>query len=134
MKTQRIVILTIFNSQKHPRPSPGSGAPTLNIAVDGIGLPLNKIVQLGQNFPNPFNPNTRIPYSIYKKSWVKLTIFNILGQRISTLIDKEQDVGYYQPEFDIAKTNNGVELPSGVYFYRLEIAGVSITKKFLVLK
>jgi hypothetical protein len=112
----------------------GGGAPALNVAVSGIGLPLNEIVQLGQNFPNPFNPNTRIPYSIYKKSWVKLTIFNILGQRISTLIDKEQDVGYYQPEFDISRTNNGVELTSGVYFYRLEISGVSITKKFLVLK
>ncbi len=112
----------------------GSGAPTLNVAVSGIGLCSNEIVQLGQNFPNPFNPNTRIPYSVYKKSWVKLTIFNILGQRISTLIDEEQDVGYYQPEFDIAKTKNNVELTSGVYFYRLEIAGVSITKKFLVLK
>ncbi len=112
----------------------GGGAPALNVSVSGAGLPANEIVQLGQNFPNPFNPNTKIPYSVFKKSWVKLTIFNILGQRISTLIDKEQDVGYYQPEFDIAKTNNKVDLASGVYFYRLEIAGVSITKKFLVLK
>jgi hypothetical protein len=112
----------------------GGGAMVVNFAVSGTGLPANEIVQLGQNFPNPFNPNTRIPYSIFKKSWVKLTIFNILGQRMSTLIDKEQDVGYYQPEFDISRANNGVELTSGVYFYRLEISGVSITKKFLVLK
>jgi hypothetical protein len=112
----------------------GGGAPTLNVAVSGIGLPLDEIVQLGQNFPNPFNPYTRIPYSVYKKSWVKLIIFNILGQRISTLIDEEQDVGYYQPEFDISHTNYGEELTSGVYFYRLEIAGVSFTKKLLLLK
>jgi hypothetical protein len=115
----------------------GDGVPTLNVAVSGIGLPSDEIVQLGQNFPNPFNPTTRIPYSIYKKSWVKLTIFNILGQRIKTLIDEEQDVGYYQPEFDISRTNNGEELSSGVYFYRLEITGISVTKvtkKLLLLK
>jgi hypothetical protein len=114
--------------------SAGSGVPALTIAVSGVGLPSNEIVQLGQNFPNPFNPYTRIPYSVYKKSWVKLTIFNILGQRIRTLIDEEQDVGYYQPEFDISRNNNGEELSSGIYFYRLEITGVSFTKKLLLLK
>ncbi|MBN1398737.1 MAG: right-handed parallel beta-helix repeat-containing protein, partial [Bacteroidetes bacterium] len=112
----------------------GNGAQALNIAVSGISLPFDKIVQLGQNFPNPFNPATRIPYSIYKKSRVKLTIYNILGQRIRTLIDEEQDVGYYQPEFDISKDNYGQELSSGIYFYRLEIAGVSVTKKLILLK
>jgi len=112
----------------------GDGVPTLNVAVSGIGLPSDEIVQLGQNFPNPFNPTTRIPYSIYKKSWVKLTIFNILGQRIKTLIDEEQDVGYYQPEFDISRNSNGEELSSGVYFYRLEIDKVSFAKKLLLLK
>jgi hypothetical protein len=110
----------------------GSGAPALDVAVSGNGLP--EIIQLGQNYPNPFNPNTRIPYSVNKKSWVKLTIFNILGQRIRTLIDEEQEAGYYRPEFDISRNNNGVELPSGVYFYRLEIARVSFTKKLLLLK
>jgi hypothetical protein len=65
---------------------------------------------------------------------MKLAIFNILGQRMRILIDEEQDVGYYQPEFEISRTNNGAELPSGVYFYKLEIAGVSITKKNVIVK
>jgi hypothetical protein len=111
----------------------GGGAPALDVAVSGIGLPSNVVVQLGQNFPNPFNSSTRIPYSIYKKSWVKLTIFNILGQRIGILINEEQDIGYYQPAFDFGRINNK-ELTSGTYFYRLDIAGVSTTKKFILLK
>jgi hypothetical protein len=112
----------------------GGGATTPNIAVSGIGLPSDEIVQLGQSFPNPFNPYTKIPYSLYKKARVKLSIFNMLGQRISTLIDKEQDVGYYQPEFNIYRTDNGIELTSGVYFYRLEIAGILFTKKLILIK
>jgi hypothetical protein len=112
----------------------GGGAPALTVAVSGIGLPLNMTAQVGQNYPNPFNPATRIPYSIYKKSWVKLTIYNILGQRIKTLINEEQDVGYYQPEFDISRDNNGQELSSGVYFYKLEVAGISYSKKLILLK
>jgi lysophospholipase L1-like esterase len=112
----------------------GGGAPALDVAVSGSGLPSNVVVQLGQNFPNPFNSSTRIPYSLYKKSWVKLTIFNILGQRIGILINEEQDIGFYQPAFDLGRINNNIELPSGTYFYRLDIAGVSITKKFILLK
>jgi hypothetical protein len=111
-----------------------SGALAFNVAVSGIGLPLNEVVQLGQNFPNPFNPITRIPYTVYKKSRVRLTIYNILGQRIKTLIDEEQDIGYYQPEFNISRSNNNEELSSGIYFYRLEIAGKSVTKKLVLLK
>jgi len=111
-----------------------SGSPTFNVAVSGIGLPLKEVVQLGQNFPNPFNPITKIPYTVFKKSWVRLTIYNILGQQIRTLINEEQDVGYYQPEFNISRSNNGAELSSGIYFYRLEIAGISITKKLILLK
>jgi len=112
----------------------GGGADALVVAVSGTGLPLNIDIQLGQNFPNPFNSYTRIPYSLFKKSWVKLTIFNMLGQRISTLINEEQDVGYYQPEFDLNKINNNNELTSGIYFYRLDIEGRSLTKKLLLLK
>ncbi len=112
----------------------GIGIPAINVAVSGACLPPNQIVLLGQNFPNPFNPTTRIPYSVHKKSWVKLTIFNMLGQRIRILIDEEQDAGYYQPEFNISRDNNGQELSSGVYFYRLEIAGISATKKLILLK
>ncbi len=99
-----------------------------------VVVSLDKDVQLGQNFPNPFNPTTKIPYIVYRRARVRLSVFNILGQLIATLINEEQDPGYYQPEFNISQGYHGTELTSGIYFYHLEVGGVSITRKLLLLK
>jgi len=85
--------------------------------------------KLNQNYPNPFNPVTIISYSLIENRFVNLKIFNVLGDEVKTLVDKKQNAGSYEVEFD------GNELPSGIYFYRLEIDRSAIdTKRMILLK
>lgn len=83
---------------------------------------------LDQNFPNPFNPNTLIKYSIPKSSQVSLKIFNTLGQEMETLVNEEKQVGTYEVNW------NASNLQSGVYFYRLQAGSFIETKKMILLK
>ncbi len=83
---------------------------------------------LQQNYPNPFNPSTVIEYALPSRSSVTLTVFNTLGQQVATLARGEQEAGLHQVRFDASN------LPSGVYFYRLQAAGVSFTKKMIAVK
>ncbi len=85
-------------------------------------------IELLQNYPNPFNPSTIIEYKLNKQQHIKLQIFNILGQRIETLIDEEQYSGYHKI------TWNSIGVSSGIYFYRLTTASQVITKKMLLIK
>lgn len=93
---------------------------------------------LGQNFPNPFNPNTRIQYSIKSvpgesMAHIKLEIYNILGQEIRTLVDDDQFPGTYMVEWD-GLDSRGCQAGSGIYFYRLKKGSESISKKMILLK
>jgi len=84
---------------------------------------------LDQNYPNPFNPVTMIRYSIPAKSFVTLTVYNILGQEVKTLVQGEMNSGVHEMNFD------GSSLPSGIYFYRLsEGKNFAETKKMVLLK
>lgn len=83
---------------------------------------------LKQNYPNPFNPSTFLEYSIPSLSDVKLKIYDILGNEVTTLIDKVLEAGEYKIEF------NGKGLPSGIYYYRLTVGQFSDTKAMLLLK
>jgi hypothetical protein len=89
-------------------------------------VPLN--FTLEQNYPNPFNPTTTIRYSIPERSFVILKVFNLLGQQIATLVEKEQSVGTYTIQWQAG------ELPSGVYLYSLQAKDFIETKKFILLK
>jgi hypothetical protein len=84
--------------------------------------------KLEQNFPNPFNPTTKIEYSLPKQSIVSIKIYNMLGQEVRTLMNTEKTAGYYEIEF------NAAYLPSGVYFYRLKAGNFIETKQMLLLK
>jgi hypothetical protein len=84
--------------------------------------------ELKQNYPNPFNPSTVINYSIPQLSKVKLEIFDVLGQKLKTLVDREQDSGNYQVIFD------ATNYPSGIYFSRITAGKFSKTKQMLLLK
>jgi hypothetical protein len=83
---------------------------------------------LSQNYPNPFNPSTKIKYSIPEKSEVQIKVFNVLGEKIKTLVNEEKPAGEYEVEFD------GSTLPSGVYLYQLQAGGYISVKKMLLLK
>jgi len=87
---------------------------------------------LFQNYPNPFNPSTFISYSIPQAVHVKLSVFNVLGSEIVTLVHEFQEAGYYSKEFSIDQ--NGLNLTNGVYFYKLEVGNFTATKKFILMK
>jgi len=83
---------------------------------------------LSQNYPNPFNSSSVIKYSIPTSSQVTLKIFNTLGEEIETLVDEAKAVGTYEVNWDAAN------LPSGVYFYRIQIGSFTQTRKMILLK
>lgn len=88
---------------------------------------------LEQNHPNPFNPSTVIEFALPKASVTNLSIFNILGQRIATLVDKELPAGFYQVTWD-GTSDNGSVVATGIYFYRIEAGKFQSTKKLMFLK
>ena len=83
---------------------------------------------LRQNYPNPFNPSTRISFAVPRKSNVLIKVFNVLGESISELINKNYDAGNYETNF------NASNLSSGVYFYRMVAGEVVQTKKMILLR
>jgi len=97
-----------------------------NIKVDSKMLPTN--ISLEQNYPNPFNPTTTIYYTVPRNSFIKLEVFDILGNSIEVLADKYQQKGIYKVLFRASK------LSSGIYFYRLQIGSYVETKKMLLMK
>ncbi len=88
---------------------------------------------LSQNFPNPFNPQTQIKYALPVDCDVKVTIYNLLGQRVGVLVDEHQSAGYKAAFWD-GKDEQGVEVASGIYFYRIQAGEFMQTKKMLLLK
>ncbi len=84
--------------------------------------------ELYQNYPNPFNPSTTINYSLSKSQIVVLDVFNMLGNKVQTLVDEYQNIGNYNIRF------NGKELSSGIYFYRLKTNNYLKTKKMLLVR
>jgi hypothetical protein len=92
-----------------------------------VGLPGN--YELAQNFPNPFNPSTKIKYSLPVGGYVTLKVFNLLGQEVRTLINNEVlPAGSHEIIFDAS------DLPSGVYFYRIQTESFAQVKKMILLK
>jgi len=88
---------------------------------------------LQQNYPNPFNPQTRIEYSLPKEGEVKIIIYNLLGQRVKTLIDEQQTAGHKEILWD-GKGDNGTEVASGIYFYRIKAGDFIQSRKMVLMK
>ena len=92
-----------------------------------IGTP--SVFKLEQNYPNPFNPSTTIKFALPTASNVTLTVYNMLGQKVSTLInDNKMNSGFHSISFDASN------LASGMYIYRIEAASFSSIKKMLLIK
>ena len=100
--------------------------PTVGIDSETYQVPQE--YALHQNYPNPFNPRTTLKYSVPQASNVIIKVFDILGNKIETLVNEEKPAGSYEVEFD------AVELPSGIYFYRLQSGSFVETKKMVLMK
>ncbi|HOT97746.1 MAG TPA: T9SS type A sorting domain-containing protein [bacterium] len=87
--------------------------------VDKRGVAVVESYELGQNYPNPFNPTTTIDFSVPKASQVKLTVYNMLGQKVKTLVDRTMVAGTHTIKWD-GLDDNGSAVSSGMYIYRLE--------------
>lgn len=109
--------------------------------VNAVALPAPVQIQtrpeafaLANNYPNPFNPATTIKYALPEASQVRLEVFNVVGQVVRTMVDAHQNAGRYVVQWD-ASNDNGVNLSSGIYFYRLQVEGNYLeVKKMLLLK
>ncbi len=88
---------------------------------------------LEQNYPNPFNPSTTLSFVIGQPSFVSLKIFDVLGNEIVTLVNEEKPAGSYEVEFN-GYSGNGMNLTSGVYFYKLQAGNFVETKKMILLR
>lgn len=84
--------------------------------------------KLFDNYPNPFNPRTKITYSIKEEGLVTLKIYDVLGKEIATLVNENKPSGNYEAEFDAS------QLPSGIYIYKLQAGSFISSKKMLLLK
>ncbi|MCX8011464.1 MAG: T9SS type A sorting domain-containing protein, partial [Ignavibacteria bacterium] len=97
-----------------------------NMNISEAEIPL--VFALQQNFPNPFNPTTNIKFDLPQKCIVSICVYNLLGEKISELINGEKEAGYHQVKFDAQG------LSSGVYFYQMRAKDFVQTKKIVVLK
>ncbi len=88
---------------------------------------------LNQNYPNPFNPATVISFSIPKAENVKLYVYNLLGEKVTTLINSDLNIGNHKVTWN-GKNDFGITVPSGVYFYKLETPSFNQSRKMILLK
>lgn len=113
----------------------GYGGIILKTTNGGIPTGINKITSvtpkgflLYQNYPNPFNPKTLIKFQISKFTYVSLKVYDVLGRELTILINEQLKPGTYEAEFD------GSNYPSGVYYYKLQTAEYTETKRMVLIK
>ena len=92
-----------------------------------------KAVTEAKNAPNPFNPETNISYTLQNSEHVKVSIFNLQGQLIRTLVDETQPAGSYTVRWD-GRQENGEMAVSGMYLYRIDAGGQTLTQKMIMMK
>ncbi|UCE17676.1 MAG: T9SS type A sorting domain-containing protein [Gemmatimonadota bacterium] len=93
---------------------------------DGIGIPKNFV--LYQNYPNPFNPITKIAFDLPKECDVDLSVYNVLGQKVETVIGRKLVAGHHEVVW------NAESAPSGVYFYTITAGEFSAMRKMILMK
>jgi len=126
-----------FDIEGNQRPNPAGSLPDIGTyeseLANPVGVEENEtghptVYALYQNFPNPFNPITTIIYQIPELGFVTLTVYDVLGMEIETLVKEEKQMGSYAVEF------NATRLPSGVYLYRLQAGSYVETRKMILLR
>ncbi len=110
--------------------------PRLSIVVTGIVdevISLPSTVYLGNNYPNPFNSSTTIQYTLPRREYVRLAIYNISGQLVKTIENGVRSIGVYTAIWD-GTDARGRSATSGIYFYRLEVGGETFVKKMVLMR
>jgi hypothetical protein len=97
-------------------------------AVQSLPGAVPAVFSLHQNYPNPFNPTTTVRYDLPHDGLTRLTVYNLLGEQVAELVNERQPAGRYEVHFDAA------DLPSGMYFYRLENSGFVKSAKMILMK
>lgn len=113
----------------------GESAPatvTVNVSSGSEIITVNRTL-LGKNFPNPFNPSTRIEYTLHEASLVSIDIFNVKGQKVRSLINQTMSAGNHSVIWD-GKDDQNADSGSGVYFYRMTTPNYSSTEKMILVK
>ncbi|MBZ0203530.1 MAG: T9SS type A sorting domain-containing protein [Ignavibacteria bacterium] len=98
------------------------------VSINQISTEIPENFSLSQNYPNPFNPATHIGFRIADFGLVRIIVYDALGREVQTLVNQELQPGTYEVDFD------GSNLPSGVYYYKLESESFTETKKMVLLK
>jgi hypothetical protein len=98
------------------------------LGVSGNNNQMPKTFALDQNYPNPFNPSTNIKFQLPESEFVTVTIFDMLGRKVTTLVNEQKEPGYYEVKFD------GTNYASGMYFYKIEAGNFTDTKKMILIK
>jgi len=88
---------------------------------------------LSQNYPNPFNPMTNLEYNLPRRSHVTIEVFNVIGQKVLTLVDRDESAGSYRITWD-GTNSSGEKEPTGIYLYRFQAGDYIETKKMVLLK
>ncbi len=101
---------------------------TLKVHPNGEFSDIPEVVTLSQNYPNPFNPSTTITYTVPEEMRVRLEVYDILGRRVATLVDQNQNAGRYKVQFDMRP------YASGVYLYRIVTGESTLVKKMTLIK
>jgi len=111
----------------------GRAARPTAVEEDPADTTIPQAFHLNQNYPNPFNPTTTISYGLAEPSTVLLEMFNVLGQKIRTLVTAHQTAGTYSIQWD-ACTDDGLPVSSGIYIYRLQAGDFVQVRQMLLLK
>ena len=98
------------------------------VGINQISSSVPEKFELYNNYPNPFNPNTTIKFDIARSQFVKLVVYNLLGEQVSSLVNQNMTPGSYSVDFDASS------LSSGMYFYRIESQGFAQTKRMVLVK
>ena len=102
-------------------------------AIDHDISELPKSFKLYRNFPNPFNPTTTIKFAIPKHTMVNLTVYNMLGQKVAELMNKECGAGIYEAQWN-GRNSDGETAPTGIYLYSIKADGFRKTYKMILMK
>ncbi|MCH8012349.1 MAG: T9SS type A sorting domain-containing protein [Candidatus Marinimicrobia bacterium] len=106
-------------------------SPYLGVIEDDKQIP--EVYSLSQNYPNPFNPYSTISFGLPEQAYIRLTIYDILGRKVRTLMDKRLEPGYHEIVWN-GKDNHGNNVSSGMYLYAIQAGHFISVRKMVLLR